>query len=49
MRKAKPRKRRVSEEKQILLRHIDTIIVDEVSMVRCDMVDGMDRLIPSFF
>ena len=34
---------KVSEEKRQLLQHIDTIIVDEVSMVRCDMVDGMDR------
>ncbi len=40
---------RVSEEKQILLRHIDTIIVDEVSMVRCDMVDGMDRFLREAF
>ena len=40
---------RVSEEKQILLRHIDTIIVDEVSMVRCDMVDGMDRYLRTAF
>ena len=40
---------KVSEEKQILLRHIDTIIVDEVSMVRCDMVDGMDRFLREAF
>lgn len=40
---------RVSEEKQILLKHIDTIIVDEVSMVRCDMVDGMDRYLRTAF
>ena len=26
-----------------LVRHIDTIIVDEVSMVRCDLLDAMDR------
>ena len=40
---------KVSEEKQILLKHIDTIIVDEVSMVRCDMVDGMDRFLRTAF
>jgi len=32
-----------SHEKIELLREIDTIIVDEASMVRSDMVDGMDR------
>lgn len=26
-----------------LLKHVDTIIVDEASMLRCDLVDGMDR------
>lgn len=26
-----------------LVHHIDTIIVDEVSMVRCDLLDAMDR------
>lgn len=30
-------------EKISLVRHIDTIIVDEVSMVRCDVIDAMDR------
>ncbi len=40
---------KVSEEKQQLLKHIDTIIVDEVSMVRCDMVDGMDRYLCTAF
>lgn len=33
---------RISLENQELLRNVDTIIVDEVSMVRSDMVDGMD-------
>lgn len=28
-----------------LLRLVDTIIVDEVSMVRCDIVDAMDRIL----
>lgn len=40
---------KVSEEKRQLLQHIDTIIVDEVSMVRCDMVDGMDRYLRTAF
>ena len=30
-------------DKISLVRHIDTIIVDEVSMVRCDLLDAMDR------
>ncbi len=34
---------RFSEEKRDLVKMIDTIIVDEASMVRSDMVDGMDR------
>ena len=40
---------RISDEKRDLLKHIDTIIVDEVSMVRCDMVDGMDRYLSTAF
>jgi len=40
---------KVSEEKRQLLQHIDTIIVDEVSMVRCDMVDGMERYLRTAF
>ena len=40
---------RISDEKRDLLKHIDTIIVDEVSMVRCDMVDGMDRFLREAF
>ena len=42
-------KLRISDEKRELLKHIDTIIVDEVSMVRCDMVDGMDRYLREAF
>ena len=33
----------VLPEKKALLKEVDTIIVDEASMVRSDMVDGMDR------
>lgn len=38
-----------SPERRELLEHIDTIIVDEVSMVRSDMVDGMDCYLRSAF
>lgn len=33
---------RITLDNQELLKNVDTIIVDEVSMVRSDMVDGMD-------
>lgn len=33
----------VSHDKYQILRETDTIIIDEASMVRSDMVDGMDR------
>lgn len=39
----------VSYEKQVLLKQVDTIIVDEASMVRADMVDGMDRYLRMAF
>ncbi len=39
----------VSPNKKKLLEEVDTIIVDEVSMVRCDMVDGMDRFLRKAF
>ena len=35
----------INETKQRILREVDTIIVDEASMVRCDMVDAMDRIL----
>lgn len=35
----------VSEEKQTVLKKVDTIIIDEASMVRADLVDGMDRFL----
>ena len=37
----------VSLEKRRVLEKTDTIIVDEASMVRADMVDGMDRFLRS--
>ena len=37
----------VSLEKRRVLEKTDTIIVDEASMVRADMVDGMDRFLKS--
>lgn len=36
-------KLQVSFSNEELLKHVDTIIVDEASMLRSDMVDGMDR------
>ncbi len=39
----------VVPEKKTLLETIDTIIVDEASMVRSDMVDGMDRYLRKAF
>lgn len=35
----------VSHEKRTILEKTDTIIIDEASMVRADMVDGMDRFL----
>ena len=35
----------INDRKWAMLRSIDTIIVDEVSMVRCDIIDGMDRIL----
>ena len=39
----------ISDEKKMLLERVDTIIIDEASMVRSDMVDGMDRYLRSAF
>lgn len=39
----------VSYEKRLLLQRTDTIIIDEASMVRCDLVDGMDRFLRAVF
>ena len=39
----------LSYENKCILEEIDTIIVDEVSMVRSDMVDGMDRCLRMTF
>ena len=39
----------VLPERRMLLDEIDTIIVDETSMVRSDMVDGMDRYLRMAF
>lgn len=36
-------KLQISFTNEELLKHVDTIIVDEASMLRSDMVDGMDR------
>lgn len=34
---------KLSQERAGLLLHADTIIIDEVSMVRCDIIDAIDR------
>ncbi len=34
---------RINERKRDLIRAADTVIVDEVSMVRCDIIDAIDR------
>lgn len=39
----------VTSSMRILLNAVDTIIVDEASMVRSDMVDGMDRILRTVF
>ena len=39
----------VSLEKKMLLENVDTIIIDEASMIRSDMVDGMDRYLRAAF
>lgn len=39
----------VSFEKRLLLQRIDTIIIDEASMVRSDLVDGIDRFLRAVF
>ena len=39
----------LSNEKFLILKQTDTIIVDEASMVRSDMVDGMDRCLRMVF
>ena len=36
---------RVFEDTETLRKQVDTIILDEVSMVRCDIIDGMDRIL----
>ena len=34
---------KMNEQRIISLKHADTIIIDEVSMLRCDILDAMDR------
>ena len=35
----------LNDSKWETLRAVDTIIIDEVSMVRCDMIDGIDKVL----
>ena len=39
---------RMSEEKRGLLRDLELLIIDEVSMVRCDMLDAADAILRYF-
>lgn len=43
-----PQTRRFSKAKINLIRSIDLIIIDEISMVRCDILDEMDYLLRRF-
>lgn len=36
---------KVSEKIKTLLRHVDTIVIDEISMVRADMMDAIDFIL----
>lgn len=36
---------RLSREKKKLIRELELIVIDEVSMVRCDMIDYIDRVL----
>ena len=38
---------RLSISKKDMLKEVDAIIIDEVSMVRCDVIDGIDRALRS--
>ena len=38
--------RRYRKDKRELIRQLDLIIIDEISMVRCDLLDAMDRFHP---
>ena len=35
----------INEGKWHVLKRVDTIIVDEISMVRCDIIDGIDTVL----
>lgn len=39
---------RFSEEKRDLIQDLELLIIDEVSMVRCDLLDAMDTILRSF-
>lgn len=34
---------RLSDDAELLLKRIDTVVIDEISMVRCDLLDAIDR------
>jgi hypothetical protein len=39
---------KITPERKAILQNTDTIIIDEVSMVRCDMIDAIDRVLRRF-
>jgi tetratricopeptide repeat protein len=39
--------RRYRKDKREVIRQLDLIIIDEISMVRCDVLDAMDRILRS--
>lgn len=39
---------RISEEKREMFRDLELLIIDEVSMVRCDMLDAVDAILRYF-
>ncbi len=40
-----PRSIQVSSETEEILRHVDVIVIDEISMVRADTIDAIDRIL----
>ncbi len=40
-----PRFRRFSREKKNIMRSLDLLVIDEISMVRADMLDGIDEVL----
>lgn len=39
---------RMSEQKKNILRTLDMLVIDEISMVRCDLLDAIDNILRSY-